>query len=96
MESFLGIDMITTGLKVLAMLLIVLAVLVGILSLLKKFSVFKHETKGELPIKILSSRSLSTKDRVEVIEISGERIVLAVSPGGINFLTKIDSRPEDH
>lgn len=96
MEGFLGINLVTTGLKTLAMLLIVLAVLMGIIFLLKKLSVFKHESKGELPIKILSSLSLSTKDRIEVVEISGEKIVLAVSPGGINFLTKIDRYHEDH
>ncbi len=96
MEGFLGINLITTGLKTLAMLLIVLAVLIGILFLLKKFSVFKRESKGEVPIKILSSLSLSTKDRIEVVEISDETIVLAVSPGGIKFLTKIDRCHEEN
>lgn len=96
MDGLLDINLITTGMKTLAMLLIVLAVLIGVLFLLKKLSVFKQESKGEVPIKILSSMPLSTKDRIEVVEISGEKIVLAVSPGGINFLTKIGRCHEDH
>lgn len=95
MEGFVGINLVSTGLKTLAMLLIVLAVLIGVIFLLKKTTVFKRESKGELPIKVLTSLSLSTKDRIEVIEISGEKIVIAVSPGGINFLTKIDKCHED-
>ena len=95
MEGFLDINLVATGLKTFAMLLIVLGVLMGVLFLLKKLNVFKNESKGDVPIKILSSLSLSTRDRIQVVEILDEKIVLAVSPGGVNFLTKMDRRHED-
>ena len=95
MQSLLPLDLVSTGMKTFAMLLIVLAILLLVLFLLKKFSVFSRETKGEFPIRILSSLPLSPKDRVEVVDISGQKIVLGVSPSGIRFLTRIDDRPVD-
>ncbi len=89
MEGLLELNLVSTGFKAFAMLLIVLAVLMLVLFLLKRFSILRRESKGELPIKVLSSMPLSAKDRIEVVEISGEKIVLGVSPGGIKFLTKI-------
>ena len=82
-------ELINTGLKTIAMLFIVLGVLVLVLYIMKKFISPKGKGKGELIIKVVSSLYLSPKERVEVIEISGERIVVGVTPGNINFLTKL-------
>ena len=82
-------ELINTGLKTIAMLFIVLGVLVLVLYIMKKFMSPKGKGKGELIIKIVSSLHLSPKERVEVIEISGERIVVGITPGNINFLTKL-------
>lgn len=81
--------MINTGLKTIAMLFIVLGVLIFVLYIMKKFMSPKGKDKGDLIIKVISSLHLSPKDRVEVIEISGERIVVGITPGNINFLTKL-------
>jgi len=82
-------ELINTGLKTIAMLFIVLGVLVLVLYIMKKFISPKGKGKGELIIKVVSSLYLSPKERVEVIEISGERIVVGITPGNINFLTKL-------
>jgi flagellar biosynthetic protein FliO len=82
-------ELINTGLKTMAMLFIVLGVLILVLYLMKKFMSPKGKDKGDLIIKIVSSLHLSPKERVEVLEISGERIVVGISPGNINFLTKL-------
>ena len=74
-----------------AMLFIVLGVLVLVLYTMKKFMSPKRKGKGDLIIKVISSLYLSPKERVEVIEISGERIVVGITPGNINFLTKLSS-----
>ena len=84
-------NLITTGLKTLAMLSIVLGVLMVVLYFVKRLIVFKRRIKGDLFIKVLSSFHLSPKERIEVIEVSGERIVLGITPGNISFLTKIRS-----
>ena len=82
-------ELINTGIKTVAMLFIVLGVLVLLLYLMKRFVTPKGKYKGDLIIKVVSSLYLTPKERIEVIEISGERIVLGISPGNINFLTKL-------
>jgi flagellar biosynthetic protein FliO len=85
-------ELINTGIKTVAMLFIVLGVLVLLLYVMKRFMSPKGKYKGDLLIKVVSSLYLSPKERIEIIEISGERIVLGVSPGNINFLTKLNRK----
>lgn len=82
-------ELINTGIKTMAMLFIVLGVLVFVLYIMKKFVSPKGKRKGDLIIKVVSSLHLSPKERIEVIEISGERIVVGITPGNISFLTKL-------
>jgi len=82
-------ELINTGLKTIAMLFIVLGILILVLYIMKKYMSPKGKGKGELIIKVVSSLHLSPKERIEVIEISGERIVVGITPGNINFLTKV-------
>ena len=82
-------ELINTGIKTVAMLCIVLGVLVLLLYMMKRFMSPRGKSKGELLIKAVSSLYLSPKERIEVIDISGERIVVGVTPGKINFLTKL-------
>ena len=89
-------DLINTGLKTIAMLFIVLGVLVLVLYLMKKIMSPRGNGKGSLIIKVISSLHLSPKERIEVIEILGERIVVGVTPGNINFLTKIKRRNNEN
>jgi len=87
------LNLIGTGLRTVAMLSIVLGLLVLVLYLMKRFLFLNRGAKGDLLIKILSSLHLSPKERIEVIEVSGERIVLGITPGNITFLTKLDDLP---
>ncbi len=90
------LDLINTGLKTIAMLFIVLGFLILVLYLVKKFILPRGKTQGDTLIKVLSTLHLSSKERVEVIEISGEKIVVGVTPGSISFLTKISNIKPDH
>jgi len=90
------LDLINTGLKTMAMLFIVLGFLILVLYLVKKFILPKGKAKGDMLIKVLSTLHLSSKERIEVIEISGEKIVLGVTPGSISFLTKLSDIKQDH
>ncbi len=85
------IGLMSTGLKTLAMLFIVLGLLILALFLMKRFLLQRRGAKDGMIIKVLSTMHISPKQRIEVIEVSGEKIVLGVTPGNINFLTKIDS-----
>ena len=90
MNSMSELNLIGTGLRTVAMLSIVLGLVVLVLYLMRRFLFINRGAKGDLLIKILSSLHLSPKERIEVIEISGERIVLGITPGNITFLTKLD------
>ena len=83
------LNLISTGLKTTAMLFVVLGLLVLVLYIMKRFLFLRRGPKGDMLIKVLSSLHLSPKERIEVIEISGEKIVLGVTPGNISFLTKL-------
>ena len=75
---------------------IVLGLLVLVLYVMKRFLGLRRGADGNLFIRVLSSLPLSPKARIEVIEISGERIVLGITPGNISFLTKLDGLTGDH
>ena len=82
-------DLISTGLKTAGMLCIVLGMLILVLYLMKRFVYQRRETKGDLAVKTLASLYLTAKERIEVIDIAGERIVLGVAPGNINYITRL-------
>lgn len=86
----LEMDVIHTGIKTLGMLFVVLGFLFMVLVLIKKYFIPKRKVKGELSINVLSSLHISPKERIEVIEVSGQRIVLGITPGRINLLTKLE------
>jgi len=89
MVEMFELDLINTGLKTAAMLCIVLGLLVLVLYLMKRYVFPKKKAKGNVFIKVLSTLHLSPKERLEVLEIEGEKIVLGITPGSINFLTKL-------
>ena len=96
MDGMFELNLISTGLKTMAMLFLVLGLLVLVLYFMKRFLFLRRGAKGDLFIKVLSSLHLSPKERIEVIEVSGEKIVLGVTPGNISFLTKLSDLPAEH
>lgn len=92
-----GIFELNTIIKTAVMLFIVLGLLVLVLYLMKRFLFLRREAKGDLAIKVLSSLHLSSKERIEVIEISGKRIVLGIAPGSISYIAELnDSNGKTH
>lgn len=95
MDGMSELNLISTGLKTVAMLSIVLGLLILVLYFMKRFLFFTRGARGDLLIRILSSLHLSSKERIEVIEISGEKIVVGITPGNISFLTKLNDVPRE-
>jgi len=95
MGELFEFNLVSTGVKTMAMLFMVLALLVITLYLFKRFSNFHNHTSGDISIKTLSSLALTPKDRLQVVQIEGEKIVVGVSPSGINYITKINSMARD-
>ena len=84
-------DLVNTGIKTAAMLFLVLGLLIFVLYFMKRYLYKGQNSKGDTLIKVVSKLHLSPKERIEVIEVSGERIVLGITPGNIRFLTKINA-----
>lgn len=55
-----------------------------------KLSLKKNIFRTQVPMKVLHSLSLGAKKQVLLVDIQGERILLGVSPQGVNFLCKKD------
>ena len=89
MDGISNPDFLHAGLKTMAMLFIVLGLLVFVLYLLKRFLFQRKGVRGDISINVISSLHFSPKERIEVVEILGERILLGITPGNINFLTKL-------
>lgn len=89
MNGAFEVNLLSTGLKSAAMLLIVLAVLICVLYVMKRFLFFQKESGKEQLIEVISSMHLSPKEKIQVIEISGERIVVGITPSSINFLARL-------
>ena len=91
MNGISGLELVGAGTKTAAVWFLVLGLLIFALYALKRGLFFRSRAKEPLLIQVLSSFNLSPKERVEVIEISGERLVLGVTPGNISLLTKLKS-----
>ena len=90
MNATFHLDLISTGVRTLAILSFVLGLLFLVLYLIRRFVSPGRGKGGDMSIKVISSLPLSPKQRVEVIDISGEKIVLGITPGSITFLTRIN------
>lgn len=95
MEGMANFNFIHTGLKTMAVLFMVIALIIVILYVMKRFLLRGQGIKGDIPIKTVSSLHLSPKERIEVLEISGERILIGITPGSINFLAKLNNSNEE-
>ena len=89
MDGISNPDFLHAGLKTVAMLFIVLGLLVLVLYLMKRFLFQRKGIRGDISINVISSLHFSPKERIEVVEILGERLLLGITPGNINFLTKL-------
>ncbi|MCF8077605.1 MAG: flagellar biosynthetic protein FliO [Desulfotignum sp.] len=94
MGGIVDVSLIGTVLKTGIMLAVVLACMIGILYAMRRFLPLGKRHQGELDIKRLGAFYLSPKERIEVMEISGERIVLGVAPGRINYITTLKADNE--
>lgn len=94
MHEIFSLGLFGIGLKSISILAIVLALLICVLYLIKRFVFPQSALRKDLPIKVISSLHLSPKEKIQVVEISGDKIVLGVTPNMINFLTRIENGNE--
>ena len=68
--NFFDINLIGTGIKSFAMLALVLACVIFVLYIMRRFLSIGAGTKGEVDMKRLGALYFSPKERIEVVEIS--------------------------
>lgn len=83
-------DLWGTGLKTFGMLCIVVAILILVVFLMKRFLYLKDGLGHGQFIKILSSHHVTPKERIALVDVVGEKIVIGITPENITFLTKIE------
>lgn len=80
--------------KSFGMLFAVLAFFLTALYLVRKFS-GRFGNKGSMAlIKVLSVHHLSPKEKLALVAVQGESILIGISPAGISSLARFDKLPE--
>ena len=86
-------DLWVAVLKTMAMLSVVLAILILVLFLMKRVLYLKAGSSQGRLIQMLSSYHLAPKERIALIDVAGEKMVIGISAGNITCLAKIE-KPE--
>jgi len=94
MEGIVGLDFIGSGAKAAASLLIVLALMALLLTVMKRITFYRQRGQKNLMIRRISSMPLSAKERIEVVEVAGQRLVLGVAQAGVSLLLNLPAEEE--
>ncbi|MBF0101556.1 MAG: flagellar biosynthetic protein FliO [Desulfobacterales bacterium] len=87
-----------TGLQTAGMFLLIIGILLIVLFLIKRLSTKMQQTHNRNLIRHLSTYYLTPKDRVVLLDVLGEKILIGVTPQSITQLTVInrDIMPMEH
>ena len=89
-------DFPAAALRSLLSLVVVLAIIVAAAYFARKFTRARiGGGSGENPIQIVAQRSLGTREKLVLVEIDGQRILLGVSHGAIRSLSSDCSTIQD-
>lgn len=86
-------DLWGAGIKTVAMLSIVVAVLILVLYLFKRFVYGKQGLVQDDLIDVVSLYHVSPKQRIGLVDVAGEKIVVGITPENITCLATI-TKPE--
>jgi flagellar biogenesis protein FliO len=95
MDGITGLDFIGSGVKAVASLCFVLALMVLVVIAMKKTAFYRQRGNKDVMIRRISSMSLSARERIEVVEVSGQRLVLGVAQAGISLLVRLHAAEEE-
>jgi flagellar biogenesis protein FliO len=95
MDGIVGFDFIGSGVKAVAAFCFVLALTVLLLAAMKKMTFYRQRGQKDLMIRRISSMPLSAKERIDVVEVSGQRLVLGVAQTGISLLLRLQVGEEE-
>lgn len=84
-------DLWWAGLKTLAMLSIVVGGLILLLFIVKRFVYKRHDVGQGRLIRMLSLYHISSKQRIALIDVAGEKLVIGITPEKITRLTTVNN-----
>ena len=73
-----------------SMLFLVLAVLILVFYLVRKFSTIKGLKSGKEYIRLVSIHHLSAKEKLVLVDVMGDIILLGVTPASITKISSVD------
>jgi flagellar biosynthetic protein FliO len=88
-------DMLTAGLKMIASLGVVLAMLLGLLYGLKKLNRQRMGRGGGKRIQVLESHYMGVKKTISLVRVPGKVLVIGVAGDRINLLDTLDADQVD-
>ncbi len=83
-------DLLSSGLKMAGGLLLVLGLLAAGVAVLRR--VRGAGLGGRTPIRVLASASLGSRQNIVVVEVEGRRLVVGVTPGGMELLADLTAQ----
>ena len=86
-----GPDLWSSGARMAGGLLLVLALLLGGMALLRRFRAAGFS--GRVPIRVLGSAAIGSRQNIVVVEVDGRRLVVGVSPNGMAALANLEDLP---
>jgi flagellar biosynthetic protein FliO len=80
----------TNILQSFGVLILAVAVIAGIMFLIKKISTQRMESKTSVDLKVISKITLQPKNHLFVVKVADKTLVLGVTDNTINILTELD------
>jgi len=79
-----------TMLKSFGMLLVVLAILILVLWLLRRYFTHPGAAGQQGVIRMLASMYVAPKERIALVDVLGEKLLIGITPQQISFLARIE------
>lgn len=87
-------DLMMMIFKSAGMLFLVLGFMIAVLYLMKKFSTNKFGLQSSGIIKTLATHYITPKEKIILIEVMGERLLIGSTPQNLNFLSTLKNSEE--
>lgn len=72
-------------------LIVVLVLILGCAWLLRR--VQQGQGYGSIPIRVIGSQVVGQRERIMVVDVEDQRLVVGVTPSSINLLTQLEQKP---
>jgi flagellar protein FliO/FliZ len=83
-----------TLLQSFGMLLLVLAVLILVLWLLRRYFSYSGAIGQQGVIRIIASMHVAPKERIALVDVLGEKLLIGITPQQISFLARIEDEKD--